>query len=136
APVPAEGEASGAVVQLREAMGSVRGDELNRLLKLPVAQTDRQAVAELILKKLDEKRFEGLRGADGTSCRAAAVEAVLSLGFPWALHVDPDDLAHLRAEQPGKASFLPGGPMTWGLLGTLVLVILSLLTYALTHHPP
>jgi hypothetical protein len=74
--------------------------QLNGLLKRPVHDAEREAFAQLIIEKLDDEAFHDLYDDKGGSCRAAAVEAVLSLGFPWALHVWPDDLEYLRAVRP------------------------------------
>ncbi|NOJ78868.1 hypothetical protein HNV28_11025 [Myxococcus xanthus] len=54
-------------------------------------------VADTFLRLLESGRLSGLVDAKGRTCRAAAVEALLSLGFPYALEVQPEDLAHLRA---------------------------------------
>lgn len=54
-------------------------------------------VADTFLRLLESGRLTGLVDAKGRTCRAAAVEALLSLGFPYALEVLPEDLEHLRA---------------------------------------
>ncbi|NVJ04487.1 hypothetical protein HUW63_04410 [Myxococcus sp. AM001] len=54
-------------------------------------------VADTFLRLLESGRLAGLVDAQGRTCRAAAVEALLSLGFPYALEVQPEDLEHLRA---------------------------------------
>jgi hypothetical protein len=45
-----------------------------------------------------------LRGSHGASARAMAVERLLALGYPYALEVAPEDLAHWREERPSEAS--------------------------------
>jgi len=45
-----------------------------------------------------------LRGSDGASARAMAVERLLALGYPYALEVAPEDLAHWREERPSEAN--------------------------------
>jgi hypothetical protein len=76
---------------------------LNALLKRGTGQEEREAFAQLIIEKLDDEAFHDLYDAEGLSCRAAAVDAVLALGFPWALHVWPDDLEYLRAMKPSRS---------------------------------
>ncbi|WP_239989389.1 hypothetical protein [Corallococcus macrosporus] len=67
-------------------------------------------VADTFLRLLESGRLTGLVDARGRTCRAAAVEALLSLGFPYALEVHPEDLAHLRAnaQQRKKRRGRPG----------------------------
>lgn len=54
--------------------------------------------ADLLLRLLERDVLEGLVTGDGWTCRALAVETLLSFGFPYALEVDPEDLAHYRAQ--------------------------------------
>jgi len=70
-------------------------------------------VADTLLRLLETGRLTGLVDAAGRSCRAAAVEALLSLGFPYALEVRPEDLEHLRADarQRKQARGRPRGLM-------------------------
>ena len=52
--------------------------------------------ATLLLRLLDEGAFNELRSDDGTLTRELAVERLLSLGYPWALQIHPDELAWYR----------------------------------------
>lgn len=49
-----------------------------------------------LLRLLDDGAFNELRMADGASIRERAVEALLRLGYPWALQIHPDELAWYR----------------------------------------
>jgi hypothetical protein len=67
-----------------------------QLRALPRDPALRPAVARWLLAQLGQGSFEGLVDAHGWSCRAVAVHALLGLGWPWALWVTPEDLAHYR----------------------------------------
>jgi hypothetical protein len=95
--------------QARNSEGEGRlklAGELNALLRRSTPVEEREPVAHLIIEKLDDEAFHDLYDAEGASCRAIAVEAVLALGFPFALHLWPDDLEYLRAMKPID----PGSP--------------------------
>jgi hypothetical protein len=65
---------------------------------------DPRATADRLLQLLASGELATFRAADGTSARAAAVERLLALGYPYALEVSPEDLAHWRAERPSEAT--------------------------------
>ncbi|HZX41885.1 MAG TPA: hypothetical protein VFE93_08615 [Myxococcaceae bacterium] len=74
-------------------------DRLSRLeLESPRATADR------LLQLLASGELATFRASDGTSARAVAVERLLALGYPYALEVSPEDLAHWRAERPSEAT--------------------------------
>ncbi|QSQ18315.1 hypothetical protein JY572_19340 [Myxococcus landrumensis] len=82
------------------------------LVELASGGGERQ-VADTLHRLLAGGKLEGLVDAEGRSCRAVAVEALLSLGFPYALEVEPEDLHHLRS----NASSRPRrnkGPLDFG----------------------
>lgn len=56
-----------------------------------------EASGRALLALLDQGAFHQLVGDDGTPTRVLAVEALLRLGYPWALEVHPDELAWYRA---------------------------------------
>jgi hypothetical protein len=62
-----------------------------------------EAAARALLELLAGGRLQGLVERGGATSRAEAVRALLRLGYPWALEVDPADLAFLRAEEQGRA---------------------------------
>lgn len=83
-------------------------------------------VGPLLLEWIEDGAFEGLVAGDGWACRAAAVAAVLELGYPHALSLDPDDLEFLRAERervprerPQRNVAALGGLVSSGLLAVL-----------------
>ncbi|MCY1016424.1 hypothetical protein [Pyxidicoccus sp. MSG2] len=70
---------------------------LNALLEQIAAEGGNRPLADTFHRLLETGKLEGLVDTRGRSCRAVAVESLLSLGFPYALEVRPEDLEHLRA---------------------------------------
>lgn len=54
-------------------------------------------------KLLDDGAFNDLIADDGSLTRELAVEALLRLGYPWALQVHPDELAWYRSSVSQRA---------------------------------
>jgi hypothetical protein len=71
------------------------------ILRLPACDQSARAVAEL----LEDPRLDWVRDRGGRSLRALAVAALMRMGYPWALRVEPEDLALMRNEE--KASNAP-----------------------------
>jgi hypothetical protein len=65
---------------------------------------DPRATADRLQALLASGELAMLRMSDGTSARAVAVERLLGLGYPYALEVVPEDLAHWREERPSEAT--------------------------------
>jgi hypothetical protein len=63
-----------------------------------------RATADRLQSLLSSGALATLRASDGTSARAIAVERLLALGYPYALEVSPEDLAHWRTERPSEAT--------------------------------
>jgi hypothetical protein len=98
---------------------------LNQRLDTLDAEGRERQVAEVLHELLEGGRLEGLAESLGRPCRAAAVEALLGLGFPYALEVRPEDLAYLRSQQRRGGGFpwmsaAAGGTLAGGLLGQWV----------------
>lgn len=92
------------VQEAREARGPEREAAVLRLherLEALGAGGGSREVADQLLHLLESGELEGLESADGRTSRSVAVEALLELGFPYALEVRPEDLEHLR--QSGRA---------------------------------
>jgi len=88
-----------------------------------------RATADRLHALLASGELALLRASDGTSARAMAVERLLALGYPYALEVAPEDLAHWREERPSEVNDGRG----LGLLVVTVAVFLSLWAVA---EPP
>jgi hypothetical protein len=72
-------------------------DALLRGLGLPVAEGEGpRARADLLLSVLDDQRISELRGSDGRSVRAVATQALIELGYPYALELPPEALADIH----------------------------------------
>jgi len=95
APALAEARAPGADARVRRTF-------LDRLAHLDLGSP--RATADCLLKLLASEDLASVRASDGTSARAVAVERLLALGYPYALEVSPEDLAHWRAERPSEAT--------------------------------
>jgi len=91
----AEARAPGADATARRAF-------VDRLARLDLG--DARATADALLKVLASQDLATLQASGGTSARAVAVERLLALGYPYALEVSPEDLAHWRAERPSEAT--------------------------------
>jgi hypothetical protein len=68
---------------------------------LPACDASASAIADL----LDDRRVAWMRDSAGRNLRALAVAALMRMGYPWALGVEPQDLSLLRCEQ--RASDAP-----------------------------
>lgn len=88
------------LVQRARTETGVDGAEAQRLVEQLLA-TLRPGPenARVLLELLEARAFTGLSGEDGTPTLALAVEALLRQGYPWSLHVDPDDLTWFRQWQ-------------------------------------
>ncbi|MFZ5467840.1 MAG: hypothetical protein ACOZIN_00265 [Myxococcota bacterium] len=64
-----------------------------------------------IVEELDAGGFNNLVDEENRYCRAVAVETLLAMGFPYALHIVPEDLEFARREE---AAFRLLAPARWG----------------------
>ena len=93
--VLAEARAPGADANARRTV-------VDRLARLDLGSP--RATADALLGLLASEDLATLHAPDGTSARAVAVDRLLALGYPYALEVSPEDLAHWRAERPSEAT--------------------------------
>ncbi len=100
-----------------EAERSSLAERINHQLDTLEVGGEGRRVADLLHQFLESGQLAGLEDASGRTCRAAATEALLRLGFPFALEVRPEDLEHLRALDPSAPSRFPWAP--WGAAGAL-----------------
>jgi hypothetical protein len=80
-----------------EAERAVLAARLNQQLDTLEAGAAGRQVADLLHGLLESDQLAGLEDVEGRTCRAAATEALLRLGFPFALEVRPEDLAQWLA---------------------------------------
>lgn len=122
APLQSQGEAqalasgAGLVPTLVERLEAARAEAEGALRELACARLNaallavpqleaREAAATWMLQQLDAEAFHGLVDDQGASARACAVEAVLAVGYPVALQLEPDDIEYFRdaAKRRGTA---------------------------------
>ncbi|MFP2911327.1 hypothetical protein ACLESD_41150 [Pyxidicoccus sp. 3LFB2] len=119
---------SQSLPELREAMSSpgivqAEVDALFAAIARPLADDESPRARADFLQSLVDLPEEARErtGSDGRSVRAAAVEALLELGYPYALEVHPDVLEAVRLEarrrtggsgESGLASLGPEGFVT------------------------
>ncbi len=96
--------------RLREGRSPAReADELARAARALSAGFPGERTARRIAALLEERALASVPGSDGQPLRRALVEAQAALGFPWALEIEPDDLALLPRE---PERFLPQAVLT------------------------
>ncbi len=71
--------------------------QINKVLE--AMQQPNETQARSLVGWLDEEAFHGLVDGESMPCRAVAVGALLRMGYPYALEVDPDDLEFFRLHQ-------------------------------------
>jgi hypothetical protein len=109
-------------------------DALMRGLARPLAEDEPpRARADLLLSLIESPEVGELKASNGRTLRCAAVQALLDLGYPYALEVPPEALAEVRLHAEAAAREIP----TAGLLATLtgLLVQLSYTVPALLTAP-
>ncbi len=90
------------VDQAWSAMGEERQElsrRINRLLDQMVREGGSRHVADWLHHLIDSRRLEGLEDAAGHACHEMALRGLISMGFPYALEIRPEDLASLRPQE-------------------------------------
>jgi hypothetical protein len=100
--VPDALERALAAARAPGADAGARKTLLDRLATLDLGEP--RATADRLEALLSSGALATVRGADGSSARAVAVERLLALGYPYALEVAPEDLTHWREERPSGAT--------------------------------
>lgn len=88
--------------------------QLNQQLEVLPANDD---AGRLVLGMLSDGSLTGAADTHGRQCRAEAVKALLRLGYPWALEIDPETLAWFRSTEAPKKG-------TWKRLAMLLGVLI------------
>ncbi len=89
------------VSEATAASGDDKLERVGELIDTLVAMRapgNERAEAKAVLATLDLKSLTGWVDKQGRSARQEAVETVMSLGFPYALAVTPEDFAFARAQ--------------------------------------
>lgn len=115
------GRIEALIPRILSASGEERarlGEELNALLLRLPSEPQREASAALLRRLVDERALEGL-GTEKMPASIAATKALLDLGYPSALQVDPQHLEALRRWER------EGTRVPWlGILMTLFVVVI------------
>ncbi len=129
---PVQPEAGITLTELIQRARNASGEEqawlctlLNRSLGALSVAPDKDRQAELLLQMLDDEALHDLEDERRVACRAVAVEALLSIGYPWALQLEPDDVQFLRAHPLKGTSALPLARIFSGLAGTSAVAMLG-----------
>jgi hypothetical protein len=86
-----------SLVERARASSGVVGEETVRELNAALRTLlPTEANGHALIRILDAEQLGGLEDESGTSSRAIAIEALLRLGYPWALRVRPEDLQWYR----------------------------------------
>lgn len=97
--VPEMPNVTDLVVALDDAATSPSVENAGRINAVLSALQPSEAAGRLLLGVLADGSLTQLVDRRSVSCRAEAVRALLRLGFPWALEIDPDTLAWFRAAE-------------------------------------
>ncbi|MCP3137257.1 hypothetical protein [Pyxidicoccus xibeiensis] len=122
---------SASLTELRQAMTSpgliqAEVDALLAAIARPPGDTEsprERADYLLSLLSLPDEASER-RGTNGRSLRASALEALMELGYPYALEVPPEVLEAVRLEEPGGAR--EGGASMPAIVFTVVTLLVQL----------
>lgn len=74
-------------------------EQLPQVLAWLESAPSTEANAQELLKLLDADAFAAWTDEAGRPVKLAALLALLRMGYPWALHIKPEDLAWLRDMQ-------------------------------------
>jgi hypothetical protein len=106
---------------------------VNQRLKKIAALPEPEKLVEFLLEQLEERSLMELRDKQGWTCHAAAVEAIIEMGYPHALALEPQDVEFLNAEKLKRPTRL--WPLTIASgLGLTASVALGLLGVASTRR--
>lgn len=90
------------VDQAQAATGEERkalAHRINRLLDQMALEGGSRHVADWFHHLIESGRLEGLVDGAGFSCHDTAVQGLLSMGFPYALEIRPEDLERVRPKE-------------------------------------
>ncbi|WP_163999112.1 hypothetical protein [Pyxidicoccus caerfyrddinensis] len=117
---------------LKEAMGSpgVIQAEVDALLaaiaRPPAPDETPRARADLLLALMDlPEEARDRTGSNGKTVRVAALEALLELGYPYALEVHPEVLEAVRQQTGGRKRDAREGGSTVGVILTLLALVVQ-----------
>ncbi|MBS1150000.1 MAG: hypothetical protein H6Q89_1698 [Myxococcaceae bacterium] len=98
---------------------------INRSLAAISVAPDKDRQAALLLEMLDDEALHALEDELRVPCRAVAVEALLTIGYPWALQLEPEDVQFLRDHPATAKATLPLARIFSGFAGASALAFLA-----------
>lgn len=111
------------VDQAQSASGEERQElsrRINRWLDQMVLEGGSRHVADWFHHLIESGRLEGLADAAGHSCHETAVRGLLSMGFPYALEVRPEDLERLEPREQQRRARKRAKALKGAAAGVLV----------------
>lgn|GEM_PF-2625483 len=117
------------IQRARNAVGEERAwlcTLVNRALSALPAASDKDKQAPVLLQMLDDEALHDMEDDKKVPCRAVAVEALLSIGYPWALQLDPDDVQFLREHPAFAKSKLPVAQVFSAFAGVTAVTFIGL----------
>lgn len=99
---------------------------INRALGALSTAQDKDRQAALLLEMLDDEALHELEDERRVPCRAVAVEALLTIGYPWALQLEPEDVQFLRDHPAMATRSLPLARIFSGFAGASAVSFLAL----------
>jgi hypothetical protein len=120
--------------ELHAATPEDRPALVTRLGQALAALPRSDAGARLLLQALASGRLAELVDTEGRLAAGEAVRALLRLGYPWALELEPEDLAAFRAEERRRAPARPW--VVLALVGLLAAGAASYLALGTRQAPP
>ncbi|MDY7231788.1 hypothetical protein [Hyalangium rubrum] len=94
------------IAQAQAATGEERqalAYRINRLLEQMVLEGGSRHLADWFHHLIESDRLEGLVDGGGFACHETAIQGLLTMGFPYALEVRPEDLARVRLKAGRRA---------------------------------
>ena len=132
-PTPVKVEGGITLSELIQRARNASGEEkawlctlVNRALTALSQAADKDRQAALLLEMLDDEALHTLEDERRVPCRAVAVEALLTIGYPWALQLEPEDVQFLRDNPAQAKATLPLARIFSGFAGAAVVGFFAL----------
>jgi hypothetical protein len=127
------------VDQAQSASGTERQElsrRINRWLDQMVLEGGSRHVADWFHHLIESGRLDGLADVAGHSCHETAVRGLLSMGFPYALEIRPEDLERIKPREQQQKSRQRDRNLKGAAASVLVGGSIAELLLNLTRHSP
>lgn len=132
-PTPVKPEGGISLSELIQRARNATGEErawlctlVNRALAALSVAPDKDRQAALLLEMLDDEALHAMVDERHIPCRAVAVEALLTIGYPWALQLEPEDVQFLRDNPVLAKTSLPLARIFSGFAGASAVSFVAL----------